>query len=218
LPGDLQAGRDTIDRIREGLESLQHEAAGEQVFHVTASFGLALLDPDIPAEQCIDRADKALYAAKARGRNRTINHLGRRNERRAQPDRRIRDGRDRSDLWRVSLVWRTVATILFVIWLFGTGTTEPVHADGLRHAVDAYDRGDYVRAVNALSPLALHGNARAQALLGFMYENGFGVPQAYDDAADLYRNAAVQGDPFAQSRLGLIYDKGHGVPQDVILS
>ena len=55
-------------------------------------------------------------------------------------------------------------------------------------------------------------------LLGFMYENGFGVPQAYDAAADLYRSAAAQGDPFAQSRLGLIYDKGHGVPQDVILS
>jgi hypothetical protein len=72
LPGDLQAGRDIIERIREGLGSLQHEPAGEQTFHVTASFGLAPLDPDIPAEQCIDRADKALYAAKAGGRNRTI--------------------------------------------------------------------------------------------------------------------------------------------------
>jgi diguanylate cyclase len=72
LPGDLQAGHDTIDRIREGLGSLQHEAAGGQAFHVTASFGLALLDPDIPVEQSINRADKALYAAKTRGRNRTI--------------------------------------------------------------------------------------------------------------------------------------------------
>jgi TPR repeat protein len=51
-----------------------------------------------------------------------------------------------------------------------------------------------------------------------MYENGFGVPQAYDAAADLYQRAAVQGDPFGQCRLGLIYDKGHGVPQNVILS
>ena len=51
-----------------------------------------------------------------------------------------------------------------------------------------------------------------------MYENGFGVPQAYDVAADLYQRAAVQGDAFAQSRLGLSYDKGHGVPQDVVLS
>ena len=71
LPGDLLAGRDAIDRLREGLESLQHEVAGEQTFHVTASFGVTLLDPDLPVEQSIDRADKALYAAKARGRNRT---------------------------------------------------------------------------------------------------------------------------------------------------
>jgi uncharacterized protein len=115
-------------------------------------------------------------------------------------------------------VWRTVATILFAIWLFGTGTMRPAHADGLRRATDAYSRGDYPRAIAALSPLAVHGNARAQALLGFMYENGYGVPQAYDAAADLYQRAAVQGDPFAQSRLGLVYDKGHGVPQNVILS
>ena len=115
-------------------------------------------------------------------------------------------------------MWRTVPTILFVIWLFGTGTMGPARADGLRRATDAYSRGDYIRAVKRLSPLATRGNARAQALLGFLYENGFGVPQAYDAAADLYQRAAVQGDPFGQSRLGLIYDKGHGVPQNVILS
>jgi TPR repeat protein len=115
-------------------------------------------------------------------------------------------------------VRRTVPTILFGIWLFGTGTMGPAHADALSRATDAYSRGDYIRAVTALSPLATRGNARAQALLGFMYENGFGVPQAYDAAADLYQRAAVQGDPFGQSRLGLIYDKGHGVPQNVILS
>jgi TPR repeat protein len=115
-------------------------------------------------------------------------------------------------------VWRTAPAILLVIWLFSSGTMRPAYADGLGRATNAYSRGDYVRAVTALSPLAQRGNARAQALLGFMYENGFGVPQAYDAAADLYQRAAVQGDPFAQSRLGLIYDKGHGVPQNVILS
>ena len=72
LPGNLQAGRDIIERIREGLEALQHEAAGGQAFHVTASFGLALLDSELPVEQSIDHADKALYAAKAGGRNRTV--------------------------------------------------------------------------------------------------------------------------------------------------
>ena len=113
---------------------------------------------------------------------------------------------------------RAVAMMLLAIFLFGAIATRAAHADGLTRGTAAYSRGDYIRAVDALSPLALRGNARAQALLGFMYENGFGVPQAYDAAADLYRRAAVQGDPFAQSRLGLIYDKGHGVPQNVILS
>jgi diguanylate cyclase len=82
---DLQTGRDTIDRLREGLESLQHEVPGEQAFHVTASFGLALLDPDLPVEQSIDRADKALYAAKARGRNRTVAWHAAMNELPAEP-------------------------------------------------------------------------------------------------------------------------------------
>jgi len=109
-------------------------------------------------------------------------------------------------------------TVLFVTWLFGAGTMDPAHADPMRSAWNAYSRGDYVRAAVLLSPLALHGNARAQALLGFMYENGFGVPQAYYTAADLYRRSAVQGNPDAQCRLGLLYDKGHGVPQNVILA
>jgi TPR repeat protein len=63
-----------------------------------------------------------------------------------------------------------------------------------------------------------HGSARALGRLGFRYENGFGVPQNYIAAADLYRRAAEQGDAFAQSRLGLSYDKGHGVPLDHILA
>ena len=62
------------------------------------------------------------------------------------------------------------------------------------------------------------GSPRAMGQLGFRYENGFGVPQNYIAAADLYRQAAELGDPFAQSRLGLIYDRGHGVPVDLILS
>jgi TPR repeat protein len=111
-----------------------------------------------------------------------------------------------------------IPVVLFVVLSLGACMARPAHADGFARAAAAYARGDYVRAATTLSPLAQRGNARAQGLLGFLYENGFGVPQAYDAAADLYHQAAVQGDPFGQSRLGLIYDKGHGVPQDVVLS
>lgn len=112
---------------------------------------------------------------------------------------------------------RTLAASL-VLLACGFGPMHAARADALRLANAAYARGDYVRAVNALTPLALRGNADALALLGFMYENGFGAPQAYDAAADLYIQAAIKGNPFAQCMLGLMYDKGHGVPQDFILA
>jgi len=82
----------------------------------------------------------------------------------------------------------------------------------------AFARGDYVRAARHLGPLAQAGNARAQAMLGFLYENGFGVPQAYDAAVDLYFLAAEHGDPSGQYLLGLMYDKGHGVERNDILA
>lgn len=112
---------------------------------------------------------------------------------------------------------RRFAASLIVI-AFCSAATAPAHADALARAKTAYARGDHVRAVNLLIPLALSGNLRAQALLGFMSENGFGVPQAYDAAADMYFQAALRGNPFAQAMLGLLYDKGHGVPQDFVLA
>ena len=93
-----------------------------------------------------------------------------------------------------------------------------VSADALTRANAAYSRGDYIGAVRMLTPLALRGNAKAQAFLGFMYENGYGAPQAYDAAVDLYIDAAIRGNPFGQCMLGLMYDKGHGVRRDVVLA
>jgi len=68
----LETARDIVDRLREGLSQLRHQADGKAAFHVTVSIGLALLDPDIPVEHSIDRADKALYVAKTSGRDRTV--------------------------------------------------------------------------------------------------------------------------------------------------
>jgi diguanylate cyclase len=69
---DLDTGHEIVDRLREELASLPFQADGGRQFHVTVSLGLTLLDPAIPVEQSIDRADKALYAAKAKGRNRVV--------------------------------------------------------------------------------------------------------------------------------------------------
>jgi uncharacterized protein len=114
-------------------------------------------------------------------------------------------------------VCRFVSALLLVA-LAGIATTISAHADALSRGTAAYSRGDYNRAARELEPLARRGNARALALLGFLYEHGFGEPQAYPAAADLYAAGAVRGDPFAQAMLGLMYDKGHGVPQDFVLA
>jgi uncharacterized protein len=112
---------------------------------------------------------------------------------------------------------RCLRAILLAATL-GVSAVPAAHADALSRATAAYNRGDYVRAARDLSPLAERGNPKALGLLGFMYEHGFGEPQAYVAAADLYTQGAVQGNPFAQAMLGLMYDKGHGVPQDFVLA
>jgi TPR repeat protein len=66
--------------------------------------------------------------------------------------------------------------------------------------------------------LALRGDAHAQAILGFMYANGRGVPQSYDVAVDWYLQSAERGDPTGQYLLGLMYDKGLGITQNVVLA
>jgi diguanylate cyclase (GGDEF)-like protein len=74
LPGaDLELGQAVVKRVREGLARRPLVAdAGGLVIHATASFGLALLDPDVSVEESIERADQALLLAKTAGRNRAI--------------------------------------------------------------------------------------------------------------------------------------------------
>lgn len=66
---ELTPGYGRVRELGEGLAALEIDIGGEELVHISASFGLALLDPDIPVEKSIDRADKALYAAKSAGKN-----------------------------------------------------------------------------------------------------------------------------------------------------
>ncbi len=72
LPGaDLEAGEKVIGHIRERIAAATVVTSPDgRAISTTASFGLALLEPDISVEESIDRADKALLVAKAAGRNR----------------------------------------------------------------------------------------------------------------------------------------------------
>ncbi|WP_265942729.1 diguanylate cyclase [Dechloromonas sp. A34] len=66
---EMAQGQDRIKELADGIAALEIDIGENTPVHVTASFGLTLLDPDIPVGASIDRADKALFAAKAAGRN-----------------------------------------------------------------------------------------------------------------------------------------------------
>ena len=83
-----------------------------------------------------------------------------------------------------------------------------------REGLDAYERGDYIKALEIWRPLAEQGHSHQQYLLGFMYKRGNGVPQDHEEAVKWFRKAAEQEHPIAQNNLGLAYTKGLGVPTD----
>jgi diguanylate cyclase (GGDEF)-like protein len=74
LPGiDLVNAQHLIERVREGFGRVPFVVSEEgRPIHATASFGVALLEPDISVEESIDRADKALLMAKTAGRDRVV--------------------------------------------------------------------------------------------------------------------------------------------------
>lgn len=86
----------------------------------------------------------------------------------------------------------------------------PVHAT-------THDRGKPVIDPH-LQVAARHGNTRAQAMLGYAYATGQGVPQNFVVAVKWYRRAAWQGDAVAQYLLAMMYDRGQGVHESRILA
>ena len=66
---ELTLGHDRVKSLSEGLAALAIDIGEKEPIHISASFGLALLDSEVPVETSIDRADKAMYAAKSAGRN-----------------------------------------------------------------------------------------------------------------------------------------------------
>ncbi len=60
------------------------------------------------------------------------------------------------------------------------------------------------------------GDARAQVQLGWLYQQGDGVPQDDAVAASWYTKAVVQGDAEAQMYLGWLQQEGKGVAQDYV--
>ena len=94
--------------------------------------------------------------------------------------------------------------ILAVLLLSALGCAPGAKAGALSAGERAYARHDYVRAAPLLLLEAERGSPVAQTYLGYMYQNGLGVPRNYAVAAGWLDRAAEQGEPTAQFLLGLL--------------
>jgi TPR repeat protein len=65
----------------------------------------------------------------------------------------------------------------------------------------AYNRGDYVPALQLVRPLAQQGNTKAQALLGAMYRKGQGVTKSSAHAFMWLSMASARGNARAKVEL-----------------
>jgi TPR repeat protein len=73
---------------------------------------------------------------------------------------------------------------------------------------------DYANAAIWFRRAAELGHPKAQNDLGWLLQNGWGVPRDDAQAADWYRRSATQGYAFAQVNLGWMYQNGRGVARD----
>jgi uncharacterized protein len=74
---------------------------------------------------------------------------------------------------------------------------------------------DYQSALKWLGASAAQGNARAEFLLGYLFEHGQGVLRNYAKAAENYRAAALQGHSSAENNLASLYQHGQGVMKNM---
>ncbi len=84
----------------------------------------------------------------------------------------------------------------------------------LAAARTALDVHDLPRAAAIFTTLAEHGNAEAQAQIGYMTYQGEGVPVDKAKAVQWYRKAAVQGNRDAQYNLAVAYAFGDSVARN----
>jgi len=122
-----------------------------------------------------------------------------------------RYSRGRLHIGRAWKMWHLLFVVLLVI-----GGLPPALGASYGDGKAALIRHDYQAAARIFKSLAVRGDPRSQAMLGFLYAHGRGVPQSHSEAAKWYLRASEQGNPTAQYMLGLMYDKGHGVRQDYV--
>src|SRR5262245_27185564 len=104
---------------------------------------------------------------------------------------------------------------LFIAACLSLAVSSPSQA-GWDEGLAAFESHAYGVAFQEWYPLAEAGDARAQAMVGYLYFVGHGAPQDYGKAKIWLSEAANQGSDFAQYMVGYMYESGKGVLQDYV--
>jgi len=102
---------------------------------------------------------------------------------------------------------RPSVAFILIISLLSSLMACPILAGPIEDSRKAYRGGDYKTAFQLIKPEAEKGDAVAQFILGYMYDEGKGVPKDYDEAVKWYSRAAKQGNKEARHNLGLLGDQ-----------
>lgn len=102
---------------------------------------------------------------------------------------------------RIIIFSLTVFLIPFLIPLNSFAENREIISQGQ----EAFDLGDYKKALDLWQAAALQGNANAQVLVGLAYANGWGVNKNMQAAEMWYHMAAENNNPSGQFLLALYY-------------
>ncbi|MCO6498607.1 MAG: sel1 repeat family protein [Chitinophagaceae bacterium] len=100
--------------------------------------------------------------------------------------------------------------IIILGFLFFSATTLLAQTEAFQKGQDAYGKQNFTEAFKWYSEAANRGSADAMAMLGYMYEEGQGVPASEEEAIKWYKKAAEKNQPGAFYQLAQIYN--HNTP------
>jgi formylglycine-generating enzyme required for sulfatase activity len=83
-------------------------------------------------------------------------------------------------------------------------------------AEQAFEKKNYVEAINYYEQAANEGNSEAMNALGYMYQTGIGVTKNARKAKSLYERSYSQSNQKGAYKLGYICEFGLGIPVDLL--
>lgn len=96
--------------------------------------------------------------------------------------------------------------------------TKNVKVTTFDKALEYYNAGNFLEAMNLYKKAANKGNATAMLNIGLLYENGKGVSQSSSEALIWFNQAASKNNTDAMTKIGEYYEEGKGADKKIDLA